>query len=50
VNVIIPGYKYTLRLQSSNSHGGAVGTIDHPRANTKIGDAELTPRYGEFLG
>jgi hypothetical protein len=50
VNVTIPGYKYTLRLSASSANGGFVGTINHPRTSTKIGDAELTPRYGEYLG
>ena len=50
VNVTIPGYKYTLKLVTPNANGGLTGTIDHPRTATKIGDAELTPRYGEFLG
>ena len=50
MNVMIPGYKYTLKVEcASKSDGGALGTILHPRTNTKIGDAELTPRYGQFL-
>jgi hypothetical protein len=50
VNVTIPGYKYTLKLGASSGTGGMTGLINHPRTATKIGDAELTPRYGEFLG
>lgn len=50
VNVTIPGYKYTLKLASSSATGGFVGTINHPRTSTKIGDAELTPRYGDHIG
>jgi hypothetical protein len=53
INVMIPGYKYVLKVAASKaalSTSGRTGTIDHPRTNTKIGDAELTPRYGEFLG
>ena len=50
VNVTIPGYKYALKLASSSATGGFVGTIDHPRTSTRIGDAELTPRYGDHLG
>ena len=50
VSAVIPGYNYTLKLQSSNPNGGkAAGIIDHPRTGTKIGDAELKPRYGKFL-
>ena len=50
VNVTIPGYKYTLKLGTSTANGGLAGMINHPRTATKIGDAELTPRYGELLG
>jgi hypothetical protein len=50
VSVTIPGYKYTLKLATTNANGGFTGTINHPRTSTKIGDAELTPRYGDFLG
>ena len=51
VNVMIPGYKYTLRVaasradEPSDSLARYVGTISHPRSQTLIGEAELTPRF-----
>jgi hypothetical protein len=50
VTVTIPGYKYTLKTApASESSTSLAGVIAHPRTRTPIGNAELTPRYGEFL-
>jgi hypothetical protein len=48
--VTIPGYKYTLKIApASESSTNLAGVIAHPRTRTPIGNAELTPKYGEFL-
>jgi hypothetical protein len=50
INVTIPGYNYTLTVESDpGSSTTAIGTIAHPHSRTAIGQAELTPRYGDFL-
>jgi hypothetical protein len=46
VNVLIPGYKYTLPVSFSEGDGTAKGVIIHPKSRTTIGDAELSPRFG----
>jgi hypothetical protein len=49
ITVLIPGYKYTLQVSTSHSDGSAKGVILHPKTSTMIGDAELSPRYGEMF-
>jgi len=46
INVLIPGYKYTLPISFSEDDGTAKGVIVHPKTRTTIGDAELSPRFG----
>lgn len=49
VNVMIPGYKYTLLAEPNPScQRSVVGDIAHPRTKTLIGKAELTPKYGKW--
>lgn len=46
ITVLIPGYKYTLPIELSAEDGSAKGVIVHPKTKTRIGDAELCPRFG----
>lgn len=46
IDVLIPGYKYTLPVSISEEDGRAKGVIVHPKTKTTIGDAELCPRFG----
>jgi hypothetical protein len=47
VSVWIPGYMYTLQISVPDTDGSARGVIVHPNTKTVIGNAELSPRYGD---
>lgn len=49
VTVMIPGYLYTLKVSGPETDGSTACVVLHPKTKTTIGDAALSPRYGEIF-
>jgi Na+-driven multidrug efflux pump len=47
--LMIPGYLYTLKVSGPETDGSTACVVLHPKTKTTIGDAALSPRYGEIF-